>query len=158
WPTGGIANTLVMLVQTTLTPILGTSFTLVFHRLRPWRVQGLIYLFLWAQSLFFLLLLYSHQAFADSLLWLWCLPILIATSLCWANLALLPTWFSFLGPRAEQSSSGDPFPYFLVAIGFFGGLIGVLVNPFFLEPLIELYHQVLLWKAAYGVIVFLVMG
>jgi hypothetical protein len=116
----------VILIVTFLALALGAGFALLAYRLRPWRAQALIYVLLWAQSVLFLFLFFTLQTMSGPFPWLWMLPVFIGMCLCSANLFLLPIWLAALAPTDERSTTGSPFPYFLVAIACFGGIGGWL--------------------------------
>jgi hypothetical protein len=145
-----LALSLGTLAPTALAPLGGQIFALIFLNLRFWHAQQLIYMFLWAMALLLQILPFGRVP--DSLLWLQCLPVVLAIGLCSANHLLLPRWYAMLETRDEQTSPGTLFPFLLAGISYSGAASGIITYTFLIEPVLDSTPQFMLWKVVYCVV------
>ena len=123
----------------------------VSDRLRP-RNQAIVHLLLLAASLVFLPLS-THDSLRPStwqfpvgaIFWLLFVSIGLPYLLLSASSTLLQKWTHIRHPNRS--------PYRLYALSNLGSLLGLLLFPFVMEPLMGLRNQVWLWSVAYGLYV-----
>ncbi len=89
---------------------------------------------------------------AGWLLWLLLVAVGLPFFALSATTPILQKWF------ARSGHPASPDPYFLYAAGNTGSLLGLLVYPFALEPLLTLRNQAWLWAASYILFLLLAAG